>query len=172
MEFYSDDRVIVNPLRLKPAVVQEFEASLVVYHTGVARSSSGIIEKQVAHVEAGDPAQIEATHLLKQETWAMKEALLTGGLDRVAGVLQRGWEAKKQLADGITTPEIEYLFSVAEAAGALAGKVSGAGGGGYVLFLVDPIERPRLIGALKSLGQGSVEATHFVSEGAVAWTIR
>jgi D-glycero-alpha-D-manno-heptose-7-phosphate kinase len=102
----------------------------------------------------------------------MKEALLKGDLVGLAGVLDHGWQAKKQLAEGISNPRIEHFFDVARRAGALTGKVSGAGGGGYVLFLTDPVRRQAVVKALEDLHMGRVEPVHFVSEGAVAWSLR
>lgn len=172
MEFSADDHVIVNPLRLKPAVVQEFEASLVLYHTGVTRSSAGIIGEQTLHIEHNHLDRINATLALKHEAVAMKEALLLGNFHQVAQVLHDGWLAKRRLADGISTHIIEETFEVAANNGALAGKVSGAGGGGYILFLVEPVRRPQLVHALCALPGGNVQSAHFVSEGAVSWRLR
>lgn len=171
MEF-SGEHVIVNPLRLKPAIIRELEASLVLYYTGASRSSAAIIASQRDHVWAGETDRVEATHCLKREALAMKEAMLLGDLAKVAQILDAGWRAKKQLADGITTDEIEEIFEVANRAGALAGKVSGAGGGGYVMFLVEPVQRPELVRRLAELPGGRVEPVHFVEEGACAWTVR
>jgi D-glycero-alpha-D-manno-heptose-7-phosphate kinase len=172
MEFSADERVIVNPLRIKPAIIQEFEASLVLFHTGVTRSSSELIERQTQHVVENDRARVDATLALKLEAQHMKEALLIGDFQRVAHVIQQGWAAKRQLADGIDTPSIQRAFEVAMANGALAGKVSGAGGGGYVMFVVDPLRRPQLLTSMGALVDGAVEPCHFVPDGAVAWTLR
>ena len=171
MEF-SGEHVVVNPLRLKPAIIRELEASLVLFYTGASRSSAAIIASQRDHVWAGETDRVEATHCLKREALAMKEAMLLGDLAKVAQILDAGWRAKKQLADGITTDEIEEIFEVANRAGALAGKVSGAGGGGYVMFLVEPVQRPELVRRLAELPGGRVEPVHFVEEGAFAWTVR
>jgi D-glycero-alpha-D-manno-heptose-7-phosphate kinase len=171
MEFFSDDRTIVQPLRLKPAVVNEFEASLVLYHTGVSRSSSEIISEQTRHIAANDQERIQSTLALKEEAASMREALLVGDLRRVAEVLHGGWLAKRQIASGISTPHIEEIFEIAKRHGALAGKVSGAGGGGYILFLVDPHRRSELTRALND-PDGSVEPAHFVPDGAVSWQLR
>lgn len=172
MEFEANERVIVNPLRLKAAIVQEFEASLIVYHTGVSRSSAAIIDEQTSHIAQGDEARVEATHALRREALHMKEALLTGDFQSVAEILSRGWRAKKLIADGISTAAIEAIFDVATNSGALAGKVSGAGGGGHIIFLAEPTDRPRVIRALSALEGGEVTPIHFVDEGAVAWTVR
>lgn len=172
MEFGAGDRAIVNPLRLKPAIVHELEASLVLFHTGVSRESANIIEEQTAHVRSGAADQIEATRVLRREAVAMKEALLTGDLKTLAEVLDVGWQAKKRLAGGISTAAIEETFEVARQGGALAGKLSGAGGGGYIMFLTDPVSRPRLLQYLEQIPGGAVSPVHFVTEGAVAWTLR
>jgi D-glycero-alpha-D-manno-heptose-7-phosphate kinase len=172
MEFGSEDKAIVSPLRLKPAIIQEFEASMVLYHTGVSRSSSSIIAEQTSHIVAGESERIDATHALKDEAQAMKEALLVGDLGGAAVVLNSGWEAKKRLAGGISNAAIEHTFSVARRAGAIAGKLSGAGGGGYIMFMVEPTGRPALLEALSQLSPQGVQPVHFVGEGAVAWTVR
>ncbi len=172
MEFGPAGRIIVNPLRIKEATLRELEASILLFHTGVSRNSADIIARQTTYISAGAASQLEATHKLKDEAIAMKEALLKGDLVALAEVLDRGWQAKKQLAEGISNPRIDECFDVAVRAGALAGKVSGAGGGGYVLFLTDPVRRPAVMAALDALCIGAVQPTHFVSEGAVAWSLR
>ncbi len=172
MEFGPEGKVIVNPLRIKEAILRELEASVVLYYTGVSRVSAKIIERQTAHISSGDASQVEATHEMKEEAIAMKEALLRGNFSQLCDVLNRGWAVKKKLAEGITNSQVEHCFEVARGAGALAGKVSGAGGGGYVMFLTDPVRRPAVVRALNLLNEGSVEPTHFVSEGAVAWSLR
>jgi D-glycero-alpha-D-manno-heptose-7-phosphate kinase len=172
MEFGPARRVIVNPLRIKEATLRELEASIVLFYTGVSRNSADIIERQTTYISSGSASQLAATHELKEEAIAMKEALVRGDLVQLAGVLNQGWQAKKQLAEGISNPQIEHCFDVARHAGALAGKVSGAGGGGYVLFLTDPVRRPAVMRALNDLRVGALHPVHFVSEGAVAWSLR
>ena len=172
MEFGPNERIIVNPLRIKEATFRELEASIVLFHTGVSRNSADIIERQTTYISSGSASQLAATHRLKEEAVAMKEALLKGNLVQLAEVLDGGWQAKKQLAEGISNSHIERCFDVARGAGALAGKVSGAGGGGYVLFLTDPVRRPAVMQALDDLRCGAVQPAHFVSEGAVAWSLR
>jgi D-glycero-alpha-D-manno-heptose-7-phosphate kinase len=171
MEFGAGERAIINPLRLKPAIIQELEASLVLCYTGVSRESADLIDRQTEHIRRNDTDQLEATHALRREAVAMKEALLVGDFLRLAEVLQQGWASKKRLAAGISSPGIESAFEVACGAGALAGKVSGAGGGGYLLFLAEPTRRHQVINALVANG-GTVAPVHFVNEGAAAWTLR
>jgi D-glycero-alpha-D-manno-heptose-7-phosphate kinase len=172
MEFGAQERVIVNPLRIKSAIVRELEASIVLFDSGHSRQSASIIGEQTGHIAEGDERRIAATHALKDEAFAMKEALLTGDFEALATILNRGWRAKKQLASGITNRNIEEAFDAALGAGATAGKVSGAGGGGYVLFLVDPVCRPQVIRSLGEIEASAVQPVHFVDEGAAAWSFR
>ena len=168
MEFGDSDRVIVNPLRVKDWIVSELEVSLVLFHTGQSRESARIIDEQVAHAKQKDSVSMEALHQLKKDAVRMKEFLLTGDLRGFATVLGRSWESKKQLATSISNPAIDRVFETALAAGAHAGKVSGAGGGGVVMFMVDPSRRPGLQRALAAL-PGHAIAFHFTQRGAEAW---
>lgn len=170
MEFYADDRVIVNPLRIKDWIWSELEASLVLYFTGVSRSSARIIDEQSRNIREGRSDSLDAMHRLKQEAVQMKEALLRGDLSRFAEVMQSGWQAKKQSASSITNPMIDELEALAFANGAQATKVSGAGGGGFMMFVCDPAERVRLVRALSGAG-GTVYDTHFTPHGASSWKI-
>lgn len=170
MEFYADDRVIVNPLRVKDWVWAELESSLVLYFTGVSRASADIIDQQSRNVGAKNQASIEAMHQLKQEALQMKECILKGDLQRLETTLQAGWEAKKKTATSISNPLIEQVERVAFAHGARAAKVSGAGGGGFMMFLCNPERRIELIRALLEQG-GSTLDFHFTPHGASSWRI-
>lgn len=170
MEFYADDHVIVNPLRIKDWVWAELEASLVLYFTGVSRSSADIIDQQSRNVGANNQVSIDAMHQLKEEAIQMKECILKGDLRRLETTLQAGWEAKKQTASSISNPLIERVEQVAFAHGARAAKVSGAGGGGFMMFLCDPEQRIALTRALLQQG-GSVMDFHFTQQGATSWRI-
>ena len=170
MEFYADDRVIVNPLRIKEWVWAELEASLVLYFTGVSRSSAKIIDEQSRNIREGRSDSLDAMHRLKQEAVQMKEALLRGDLAKFAAVMQSGWQAKKQSASSITNPLIDQVEALAFQNGAHAAKVSGAGGGGFMMFICDPSERVRLVRALAA-ADGTVYDTHFTLHGASSWRI-
>ncbi|UNK48882.1 dehydrogenase [Lysobacter sp. S4-A87] len=170
MEFYDGDRVVVNPLRVKDWIWSELEASLVLYFTGVSRASAKIIDEQSRNVRDGRSDSIDAMQRLKVEAVQMKEALLRGDFVRLASVMQSGWQAKKQSATSITNPMIDELEALAFANGARATKVSGAGGGGFMMFICDPADRVGLVRALRGAG-GTVYDTHFTHQGASAWKI-
>ena len=168
MEFHADDRVIVNPLRMKDWVVAELEASLLLYFTGVSRESARIIDEQARNAASGAARSIDAMHQLKAEALQMKEHLLRGDLPGFARTLQQGWLAKKQMASSISNPMIDALEALAMDNGAVATKVSGAGGGGFMMFFCDPPDRIRLGNALAAQG-GTLLDFHFNPSGAVAW---
>lgn len=167
MEFHRD-RTIVNPLRIKDWVRAELEASLLLYFTGVSRESARIIDEQKRNAAAGATVSVDAMHRLKLEAVQMKEALLKGNLAGFAASMQAGWEAKKQMASSISNPDIDRLEGVAVANGAVATKISGAGGGGFMMFMCDPADRVRLSRALLAHG-GSLLDFHFTPDGATAW---
>jgi D-glycero-alpha-D-manno-heptose-7-phosphate kinase len=168
MEFHAGDRVIVNPLRIKDWVLAELEASLLLYFTGVSRESARIIDEQAHNAATGVQSSVDAMHELKNEAVQMKEALLKGDLGSFARTFQKGWEAKKRMAHSITNPMIDAVEAVAVQNGARATKVSGAGGGGFMMFVCDPCDRVRLSRALAAQG-GNLVDFHFNPQGAIAW---
>lgn len=170
MEFLQNDLVIVNPLKIKRWIIDELEASMVLYFTGASRSSAAIIDQQKKNTSSGNEEAIEAMHKIKQSAIDMKQALLKGDIKLLAKILGEGWENKKKMADAITNPTIQKVFDVAIPAGALTGKVSGAGGGGFVMLMVEPTRKKEVINALKTL-DGFVMPFQFTEGGAHGWKI-
>ncbi len=173
MEFGRDGRVLVNPLRITPAVVSELEASLLLFYTGDSRASASIIEEQAHNVEIGNATAVEAMHQIKQEAVQMKECLLRGDFDQLHRVLRSSWDSKKSMAKGIVNEKIEALYNCALHAGAFCAKISGAGGGGFMIFLTDPMRKLQVAESLNhSNGGGIVYGCHFTHAGAQAWRVR
>ena len=168
IEFCAGDRVIVNPLRVKDWILNELEASLVLYFTGVSRDSARIIDEQIRNTRSQSEVSVEAMHAMKADVARMKEAILFGDIRQFARILDSSWQAKKRMAQGISNDHIERIGQSALAAGAIAGKVTGAGGGGYMMFVVPPLQRLGLVDALSRLG-GEVMNFHFTKEGVTAW---
>ena len=170
IEFHAHDRVIVNPLRVPPGVLNELEMSLITCFSGVTRRSDEIIAEQQRRMsESADPA-IEGLHQLKRDAVEMKQALLRGEIRHMATLLNHTWEAKKRTAGGISTDKIEQLYRRAFAEGAIGGKVSGAGGGGFMMFMVPPERRIAVIRGLNELG-GTAGGVHLTQTGAESWTV-
>ncbi len=175
IEFHAADRVIVNPLRIAPAVLNELETSMVICFTGVSRRSEEIIVEQQRGMTSSagqDPAAdvLDSLHQLKRDAMEMKEALLRGEIPRMASILNRSWAAKKRTASGISTGRIEQLYDLAFSHGAIGGKVSGAGGGGFMMFLVPPHRRISVIRTLNEAG-GTASGVHLTRQGAESWLV-
>ena len=170
MEFYADDRAIINPLRIKNWIICELEASFVLYFTGVSRESARIIADQSSNVIAGATDALEAMHGMKREALLMKECLLRGDFSGVVDSMRQGWESKKRSAKTVSNYQIDEIYEAACRSGALAGKVSGAGGGGFMWFFVPTEKRMEVIRTLNSFG-GQVSNCHFTKNGAQAWRI-
>lgn len=168
MEFGAEDRVIVNPLRIRPEVVKELEARTLLCFTGVSRESAHIIAQQSDQVKAGSARSIEAMHALKASALVMKEALLRGDFALLAETLRQGWAHKRATAEGVSNTHIEQVQQAALDAGAYAGKVSGAGGGGFMMLMAPMERRPAIAARLEAMGC-RVEGVSFVPEGATAW---
>ena len=170
MEFLTNDMVVVNPLRIKDWIVSELEASMVLYYTGRSRFGADIIAEQQKATRSGAKEPVEAMHRIKQSAIDMKLALLQGDMASFASILGAAWEDKKKMAGSITNPMIQEAFDTALAAGAISGKVSGAGGGGFIMLMVPPERRVAVTEALKAL-PGQVVPFQFTEKGAVAWKL-
>ena len=170
MEFLPDNHVIVNPLRIKRWIVDELEANILLYYTGTSRSSAAIIDVQKVNTTQGNRQAVEAMHRIKQSALDMKGALLTGDIGHFTEILGNAWEDKKKMAASITNPQIEKVFRVALEAGATTGKVSGAGGGGFIMFAVEPTKRVQVVRALNRL-EGRVVEFQFTEGGTHGWKI-
>lgn len=170
MEFYENDRVIVNPLRVKNWIINELESSLLLYFTGVSRESAKIIDEQSKNASTNNEKSIEAMHQLKKDAGNMKEALLKGEIIEFGKLLGHSWEEKKKMAKSISNDLINDIYTKAINAGAIGGKVSGAGGGGFMIFIVDPVKRLDVMRALEN-EDGQVKIVHFVNKGTQGWRV-
>jgi D-glycero-alpha-D-manno-heptose-7-phosphate kinase len=168
MEFLRNDQVIVNPLRIKQSHVDELEASMLTCFTGQSRVSSSIIAEQSSNMLERKDDVLAALHELKADALSMKQALLSGDIIAIAEIMERSWQAKKRTASSITNSHIDQLYTLAQDNGAIAGKVSGAGGGGFVIFIARPEQRPNLINKLNEAG-ALAQAVQFTNTGCEAW---
>lgn len=170
MEFYAQDKVIVNPLRIKEKYMYELANNLVLYYTKTSRLSSTIIAEQAKNVSGKKEVSIQAMHNLKEQAKRMKEALLVGDINDVGPILDFGWQQKKQMASGITNTEIDHIYETIMNNGATGGKISGAGGGGFMLCFAPRNQRYQVIEALKKIG-GDVVPYQFEKKGLRTWKI-
>ncbi|WP_343691340.1 dehydrogenase [Chitinophaga sp.] len=169
MEFYGD-KVIVNPLRIKEKYLDELENNLVLYYTSTSRLSSSIISEQQKNVTEKKEASIDAMHHLKEQAVMMKEALLRGEIDKIGEILDFGFQHKKNMAKGISNTQLDEIYEAAKRAGASGGKISGAGGGGFMIFYCPGNTRYAVVDALSAFG-GQVKRYHFTHQGVNTWTM-
>jgi len=168
IEFTQDDKVIVNPLRIKKWIKNELEESLVLFFTGTSRESAIIIDQQIRETTNSNSRNLNAMHDLKIASRNMKKALLIGDIKGIVEQVKIGWEAKKKTSNIISNKHLNEVYDFAINHGALAGKISGAGGGGFFMFFVDPQNRSKLINSLQSI-DGKVQTFEFVESGTTGW---
>lgn len=167
MEFEAD-HVIVNPLRIRSDVVHELEHNMLLVYTGRPRIDDGIIDDQTERFERGDEHTLDGLRAQKRLALEMKNALLQGRLNEFGALLGTAWEAKRQMSPRISTDFIDEAYDTAMRSGALGGKVTGAGGGGYMLFFCPFHIKHRVAEKLLAMG-ASVSEFEFAREGLTTW---
>ena len=170
MEFYAGNKVIVNPLNIKPQYLHEIENNLLLYFTATSRLSSTIIEAQSKNVVDKNQQSIEAMHQLKEQARMMKEALLKGNVDEIGPILDFGFRYKKQMAQGISNMAMDEIYDAALKAGATGGKITGAGGGGFMMFYCPDNTRYNVKKALQNFG-GDFREYQFTEKGLSSWQV-
>lgn len=178
MEFKTDKTVIVNALRLSQQRINELECSLLLYYGGQSHDSAkmqleltrNIIKEQNKNNEQKSSSAIDAMHNIKNNAYKMKDYVLTGDTGAFAQALRTGWENKKKTSSIVSNKALEEIISFALSHGAEAVKVSGAGGGGFLMLYCNPINRQQLINDMDSLG-GKIYSVAFSKRGAESWVV-
>ena len=168
MEFFGD-RVIVNPLRIRQEYINELENNLLLYFTSTSRESATIIKEQQKNVTQKKESSIEAMHQLKEQAKMMKEALLRGNLNEIGHILDFGFEQKRKMAHNISNEAIENIYEAAKKSGATGGKISGAGGGGFMIFYCPGNSRYQVMETLNNFG-GTIKPYQLTQYGLTSWT--
>jgi D-glycero-alpha-D-manno-heptose-7-phosphate kinase len=167
MEF-SDSKVIVNPLKINKDYINELEFNTLLYYTGTSRFSSKIIETQSVNTKNNNPVTINSFNKIKEYAYATKKAFLTGNIDEIGIILNESWEYKKKTSSAITNEFIDNIYKIGLNAGAIGGKISGAGGGGFMLFYCPKVVKYDVMNALQDLG-GEFRNFNFTNFGAESW---
>jgi D-glycero-alpha-D-manno-heptose-7-phosphate kinase len=170
LEFLANDRVIVNPLNVRSAILNEFEFRLLLYYTETKRSSAQIIQTQIDNITNKNVSAIGATHALKEQAFQMKDAILKGNLDAIGNIFHTGWENKKKLANNVSNILIDDIYTTAIANGATGGKISGAGGGGFMFFYCPGNTKNKVAKSLEQFG-GTQRRFAFTKDGLRAWRV-
>lgn len=170
MEFKKDGKTIVNPLRIDKQTINELECSLLLYYNGRSRSSAKIIDEQIKNTKNKNEKTVDAMHILKQCAFDMKDSILIGDIENFAQILRETWENKKKTSSIVSNKDLETVINFAMANGAEAVKVSGAGGGGFLMLYTNPMNRQQLIDAMKNL-DGIIYPVKFSKSGVESWVI-
>lgn len=170
IEFRGNDFVRVNPLRLPEDYLLELEKHLILVGLPGGRNhSGGVIEDQVAQMKKEGTKSLDALHNTKRIAQEMKKALLRGDFDRFGGLLDKAWHEKKKFTSLISNSSIDALYAAAKEAGALGGKITGAGGGGHMMFYCRPNTEHIVSAALERAGARAVDL-QFDTQGLQVWT--
>lgn len=140
-EFHPGGAVTVSPLRLNPSTIQDLEEHLVMFFTNFSRDAEVVLQDQRDRAEANDQAMLENLHVVKRLGVESRDALERGDCVGFGELMREHWEYKRARSDGMSNPAIDRAFRVAADAGAIGGKLVGAGGGGFLLFYTKkPVE--------------------------------
>ena len=151
LTFDTDGTVHVEPLRISGGSLAELERNILTFYTGVERSASEILSGQSQRTEEGHGNTIDALDTIKEIGLKTREALEGGHLDAFGDLLHAHWETKKQLSSRISEPFLDECYEEARKAGALGGKIMGAGGGGFFIFYCSR-DQDRVVDAMKKFG--------------------
>lgn len=152
LDIATDGRVKVTPLDISITAVEDFRNNVLLFYTGLTRSSSDILKAQKQDTERGDPEVIDSLHRTKELGYKIKEALERGDLERFGLLLDEHWQNKKRRSGSISSGNIDRWYDLAKENGGLGGKVMGAGGGGFFMFFCPTQNKARIRRALGEAG--------------------
>jgi D-glycero-alpha-D-manno-heptose-7-phosphate kinase len=136
MDIGTDGRVKVSPLDISMTTVEDFRSSVLLFYTGITRSSSDILQSQKQDTQSGNSAVVDSLHRTKELGYRIKDALEKGDVECFGRCLDEHWQNKKRRSGSISNPQIDHWYETAKQNGALGGKIMGAGGGGFFMFYV------------------------------------
>lgn len=150
--YFSSEGVRVEQLRMPSERLRELERNLLLFFTGLSRSSSSILREQKEKSSKESGAVVESLHKIKEIAQTMKEALEQGDLRRFGELLNLSWQNKKLLSDKVSSEFIDECYALAREKGALGGKITGAGGGGFLMLYCEPEAQPAVTSCLEAKG--------------------
>lgn len=152
LEIGTDGGVKVSPLNISDSTAEEFCSSVLLYYTGITRASSDILSEQELGTVDGDEQVLESLHRTKELGYRIKEALEEGDLERFGLLLDEHWQNKKRRSRKVSDSRIDAWYELAQANGAVGGKIMGAGGGGFFMFCCPNNHKSKLRKALTGTG--------------------
>lgn len=170
IEFHKNDHVIVNPINVRGWIKSELESRLLLCFTGKSRFSGNLIEETTSLLLKNDKSLFENLNKTKNVAIEMKNSLLQAEFDKFGKILDKSWQIKKQFNKNISNKNIDDLYQTAIDNGAIGGKVSGAGGGGFLMLVTEFDKKSKVVDALIKLG-GEVKNVKFSDQGAYSWRL-
>jgi D-glycero-alpha-D-manno-heptose-7-phosphate kinase len=161
---FSRDGVIVEPVLAAPQTLERLEKRLMLFFTGTARNSTTILREQQRASADRERQTIEGLHRIKDAGIECRRCLEGGDVEGIGALLDHGWKEKRRLASGITNPEIDESYDLAKHEGALGGKITGAGGGGFMLLFCPENRQESVTSALERRGLRRMDF-HFERQG-------
>ena len=149
---FGREGTTVTPIQLSLALRDRLERSLMLFYTGASRNAATILDSQRRSSCDQNSSVTNDLHGIKGDAFAMREALESGKLREIGEILHRSWQRKKRLADGVSNDRLDRLYQIALDAGASGGKITGAGGGGFLLLFCEPEKQERVTRALGRFG--------------------
>jgi D-glycero-alpha-D-manno-heptose-7-phosphate kinase len=152
LDIATDGRVRVSPLNISISTAEEFRSSVLLFYTGITRSSDDILKAQQRDTQRGEAAVVDSLHRTKELGLEIKETLERGDLERFGQMLDEHWQNKKRRSGQISDPRMDAWYELAKEHGALGGKIVGAGGGGFFMLYCPSRHKARLRAALAQAG--------------------
>ncbi len=152
MNFHPDGSVDVERLPIREEVIDELESNLVIYYSGIERAASTVLKEQARTIVENKDDAVQRMHRIKQLGYETKVVLLSGQIDKYGEMLHEHWMNKRKLASNMADSAIDEHYEAARKAGAIGGKLMGAGGGGFFMFYVRAADRRRVHDALAARG--------------------
>ena len=149
---FTRNGVKVEPLRVEPSTRRRLERHLLLFYTGAARNSASILGEQQQASARHEPEVIEALNAVKEMAHEVKACLERGETERIGELLHQNWMYKKRFASGVTNPAIDACYELARKSGAVGGKITGAGGGGFLMLYCAPDHQSAVTDALEANG--------------------
>ena len=169
MEFSQSGEVVINPLRIKRWIKDELNSSMILFNLGTSRNSSEIISSQEKNIK-NKGNQLEAMHKIKKSSYDMKNYLMRGDIRSMAEVMNDAWKLKKSLTTKISSDKIDIIHELGVKSGAYSGKISGAGGGGIMMFMINPRSKINLINEMKKIDLQNIDFV-FTNGGSHCWKL-
>jgi D-glycero-alpha-D-manno-heptose-7-phosphate kinase len=150
--FNPDGSVEVERVSIRPEVLDELESNLLIFYSGVEREAASVLSQQGKSIQSNQDGAVERMHRIKQLGYDTRKILIDGNIDAYGELLHEHWTNKRKLASNMTDSVIDEHYEAARKAGAIGGKLMGAGGGGFFMFYTRPADRRQVYAALSARG--------------------